>query len=481
MDKRFEDFFNNCKIVADEIVKLVEAEEFIPIFAHSDADGVAAGSIIGKAIYRLGGKFLLRIIDRVDENILREIREIASNVYLFAEIGSGYLDILQEHIPENLKIIVLDHHKPLNLNPKNILHLNPMLHGIDGASEVSGSSVCYFVAKNMDKNNVDLSCLAIVGALGDLQDKGKGRCLQSLNKLVVEDAEKAGLVKVETDLLFYGRETRPIHKAIATTMNPFIPGLSGEEDRCLSFLAGLGIPVKVDDRWRSLVDLSKEEKEKIFSQLTVYLASKGFTGDLIFQLIGCVYSFTLEDKWTPLRDAREYAALLNACVKMGKPGLAVSLCLGCRGEFLEEAQNLLNEYRKTIGGYISILMEEKERLIIEDENIYIVKCHNVVDEKMLSPIASILSSSFDFKPDKPVIALTKTRDGKVKISARTSQILVDKGLNLGLIMQKASEKVEGKGGGHSIAAGATIPEKCEKEFIRYVNLMVGEELRKVKS
>ncbi|MCX8175844.1 MAG: DHH family phosphoesterase [Candidatus Bathyarchaeota archaeon] len=481
MDKRFEDFFKDCKTVADEIVKLVKAEEFIPIFAHSDADGVAAGSIIGKAIHRLGGKFLLRIIDRIDEDVLREIKEIASNIYLFAEIGSGYLDILQKYIPENLKIIVLDHHKPLNFNPKNILHLNPMFYGIDGASEVSGSSVCYFIAKGMSEDNVDLSCLAIVGALGDLQDKGRNRCLQSLNKLVVEDAEKAGLVNVETDLLFYGRETRPIHKAIATTMNPFIPGLSGEEDRCLSFLTSLGVPVKVDDRWRSLVDLSKEEKEKIFSQLTVYLASKGFTGDSIFQLIGCVYSFTLEDKWTSLRDAREYAALLNACVKMGKPGLAVSLCLGCRGGFLEEAQNLLNEYRKTIGGYINVLIEKKDKLIIEDKNVYAVKCHNIVDEKMLSPITSILSSSFNFKPDKPIIALTKTRNGKVKISARASQILVDKGLNLGLIMQEVSEKVGGKGGGHNIAAGATIPEKSEEEFIKYVNRAVGKELEKTKS
>ncbi|MGP3667187.1 MAG: DHHA1 domain-containing protein [Candidatus Bathyarchaeota archaeon] len=481
MNKRFEDFFKDCKIIAEEIVKLVKAEEFIPIFAHSDADGVAAGSIIGKAIYKLGGKFLLRIIDRIDEEVLREIKEISSNIYFFAEIGSGYLDILQKNMPENLKIIVLDHHKPLNLNPKNVLHLNPMLYGIDGASEVSGSSVCYFVAKNMSENNIDLSCLAIVGALGDLQDKGRNRCLQSLNKLVVEDAEKAGLVNVETDLLFYGRETRPVHKAIATTMNPFIPGLSGEEDRCLSFLTGLGIPVKVDDRWRSLVDLSKEEKEKIFSQLTVYLTSKGFTEDSIFQLIGCVYSFTLEDKWTPLRDAREYAALLNACVKMGKPGLAVSLCLGCRDEFLDEAQNLLNEYRKTIGGYISVLMEKKDKLIVEDENVYVVKCHNVVDEKMLSPIASILSNSFNFKLDKPVIALTKTKDGKIKISARASQILVDKGLNLGLIMQEVSEKFDGKGGGHNIAAGATIPEKSEWEFIKHVNMTIGKVLERTKS
>jgi RecJ-like exonuclease len=61
-------------------------------------------------------------------------------------------------------------------------------------------------------------------------------------------------------IIFYGRETRPVHKAIAYTTSPFIPGLSGEEDECLGFLVNLGIRLKENDRWRSISDLSAEEK-----------------------------------------------------------------------------------------------------------------------------------------------------------------------------------------------------------------------------
>jgi RecJ-like exonuclease len=53
----------------------------------------------------------------------------------------------------------------------------------------------------------------------------------------------------------------------------------------------------------------------------------------------------------------------------------------------------------------------------------------------------------------------------VKISARASNSLLEKGLNLGAIMQKAAEKVEGRGGGHDVAAGALLPKGSEDLFL----------------
>lgn len=469
--KNIKDFFENCKAAAEEILENIKKQSFIPIFSHNDPDGVTAGSILAKAVHRAGGSFLLRVINRLDEKTLSEIKKIQSDFYVFAEIGSGYLDVLKE-LSEKSRILVIDHHRPLEMSYHNLIHVNPMLYGIDGAKEISGSGVCYFIAKNINEENTDQSCLAIVGALGDLQDRTKNRCLQGLNKQIVEEAKNKRFIEVTTDLLFYGRETKPIHKAIAATMNPFIPGLSGEEDKCLGFIINLGISIKEGDHWRSIADLTHEEKQKIFSELTIYLSKKGFSEESIFQLVGCVYTLLTEDKWTPLRDGREFASILNACLKMDKTGVAVALCLGNRGETLDEAQNLFNEYRKTIGHCISLLLEKRLQTIIELENMYLVRCHGIVNERMLSPIATILSSSGGLNQNKPIIALTKTEDGKIKVSARASQLLIDQGLNLGLIMQNASQEVMGKGGGHNIAAGATIPIEKEEEFVRIVNQMI---------
>ena len=474
MSQSIAGFYSDCEKAAQLIQECIKKEEFIPIFAHNDPDGVTAGTIIGKAVYRLGGKFLLRIIDRLDDNIVNQILQIKSKIYVFAEIGSGYLDSIKK-ISDG-QIIVMDHHKPMEISIPNLTHVNPMFYGVDGAKDVSGSTVCYNVAKKLSNKNSDLSHLAVVGALGDLQDKNKERCLQILNKSVVEDAEAQGTLQVSKDLLFFGRETRPIHQAIATTMNPFLPDLSGKEDNCLGFITRLGIPLKEKDRFRTLSDLTKEEKEKIFSQLTILLTTKISEPD-ISQLIGCVYTLLKENKGTPLRDGREFASLLNACDKMGKIGVAVSLCLGSRGKILSDAQTILNEYRKTIGKSMDLLYSTPKNIQALD-TIYTVDGRGILSEKMVSPIASILSNSSGLKPDKPIILFSDTDDGKLKVSARTNQNMVDRGINLNVIMQTIAEKFNGKGGGHNIAAGATIPKDKIEAFIEQVNKSVKDTLEK---
>ena len=74
--------------------------------------------------------------------------------------------------------------------------------------------MAYFVAKAVNAANVDLAPIALVGALGDMQDKYEQRSLRSLNEIMVNDGVAAGLLKVEKDLTFFGRETRPIHKML---------------------------------------------------------------------------------------------------------------------------------------------------------------------------------------------------------------------------------------------------------------------------
>ena len=68
-----------------------------------------------------------------------------------------------------------------SINP-NFVQVNPHLYGIDGATDVSGSGVAYFAAKAVNAANVDLAPIALVGALGDMQDKYEQRSLQQLKR-----------------------------------------------------------------------------------------------------------------------------------------------------------------------------------------------------------------------------------------------------------------------------------------------------------
>jgi single-stranded-DNA-specific exonuclease len=463
---------------ASEAAKLIHEHikkgDAIHLSSHIDADGISAGGIMGKALFRAGAKFRLRLERWMDEKVADRIAEENAALTIFSDMGSGYLDLLGEKL-SNRDVIILDHHQPVAEVPAGFVHVNPHAHGIDGTRDLSGAGVAYFAAKEMDKANIDLACLAVVGALGDLQDKNKERKLGGANETIVEDAVKSGYLKVETDLLFFGRETRPIHQALARTTNPFIPQISGEEDKSLAFLVNLGIKPKRNQKWRALRDLSSEEKKRLLSAIADHLVSKGLAGDTAFDLVGEVYTLTREEPWTPLRSAREFSVLLNATGRMDKAGLGAAICMGDRKKCLEEATAVIQEYRRTITKYLRWVTEKPGRLE-ELESIHVVRGDGFIDEKVLSPVCTILSTTLT-QLGKPIIAYaTISGEDQVKVSSRGSEPLIQRGLNLGEIMQVAAEKYSGRGGGHDVAAGAQIPIKDVEAFIKLVNELVKKQL-----
>ncbi len=475
-ENALEAFTTDASEAARLISECVEKEGFIHVVSHLDADGLAAAGVVGKALWRLGANFRVRIQQWVDEKIVADIVSDKPTLTILTDLGSGYLNVLNEHL-SNHQIVILDHHQPIGDAAPNIFQVNPHLRGVDGSKDVSGAGVAYFVARALDEGNRDLAATAVVGALGDLQDKYEQRALGGLNEKVVADAVAAGFLKVEKDLMFFGRETRPIHKALSYTTSPFLPGISGEEDKSLAFLVSLGIKPKDGDKWRALRDLSEEEKRQLCSALSDHLISKGYPSDVL-NLVGSVYTLEHEEPWTPLRDAREFSVLLNGTGRMEKAGLGVAICMGDRGAALEQAEAVLEEYRRTITKYLSWLMEEPGR-VDELESIYVVRGGDFINEKVIGTLSSILSTSLP-KPEKPIIAYAAVADEDVvKVSARTLDMLTSKGLDLGEIMRVASEKFEGKGGGHDIAAGAQVPTKDVDAFVKLVDELVKKRMEQI--
>jgi single-stranded-DNA-specific exonuclease len=473
-EKQTTDFLDSASQAAETILEIVKENGVIHVFSHLDADGLAAAGIIGRALFRLDARFRIRITQWIDDKIVEEILSEKPQLIVFTDLGSGYIDLLSEKLSD-FRIVILDHHQVSGEETANIVHVNPHLHEIDGARDISGSGVTYFAAKAMDKANIDSAPIAVVGALGDMQDKYDQRMLGGLNEKIVEDAKSTGLLTVEKDLIFFGRETRPIHRTLASTTNPFIPGISGEEDKSLAFLVSLDIKPKHGDKWRALRDLSEEEKKRLCSALADYLLSKGLHYE-VSNLIGHVYILSREEPWTPLRDAREFSVLLNGTGRMDKPSLGVAVCMGDRGSALEEANKVLREYRRTLGKYLGWVMEKPERME-ELQNIYVVHGEDFLEDKIVGAISSILSSSLP-NPEKPLIMYANVKEEEIgKFSARTVDMVTHKGVNLGEVMQVAAEKFLGKGGGHNIAAGAQVPIKNINPFIKLVDELVGKQLK----
>jgi RecJ-like exonuclease len=453
----------------------VKKDGFILVFSHLDADGVAAAGVMGKMLYRLDARFRIRVMQWVDDKIIGEVIADKPQLVILTDFGSGYLDLLNEKIP-NVKVVILDHHQITSkvANP-NFVQVNPHLFGIDGATDVSGSGVAYFAAKAVNAGNVDLAPIALVGALGDMQDKYEQRSMRSLNEIIVNDGVAAGMLKVEKDLIFFGRETRPIYKMLATTTNPFIPGLSGQETEALNFVANLGIPLKQGNKLRALCDLTEEERKRLCTALADYLLSRGLHME-VENLIGYVYILTKEEPNTALRDGREFAVVLNSAGRMDRPSLGIAICMGDRKAALEESNKILEEYRKNINKYLGWVSEKPERMR-ELQNIYVIYGENFINEKIIGTVSSIIVSSLA-NNEKPLLAFANIEAEKAaKFSGRTTEAALRKGVNLGDVMRLASEAHGGKGGGHNIAAGAQVPLDKVTDFLKTADELVGRQLK----
>jgi len=161
---------------------------------------------------------------------------------------------------------------------------------------------------------------------------------------------------------------------------------------------------------------------------------------------------------------------------MDRPSLGIAICMGDRKAALEEANKILEEYRKNINKYLSWVAEKPERMR-ELQNIYVIYGEDFINEKIIGTVSSIIVSSLA-NNEKPLIAFANVETENIaKFSARTTEASIRKGVNLGEVMRIASEANGGKGGGHNIAAGAQAPLDKIEAFIKTVDELVGKQLK----
>ncbi len=449
------------------IVKLVVDRKRVLVVTHIDADGLISGSLVFAALKRKGANVALRCIPELDPAALASLAGQNYDFYIFTDLASTMIKELDSALGG--RFLAIDHHQIAEDDRQHPSVVNAWAFGYDGGTEACSSSMAYFFAEAIDQTNVDLSYLAVVGAVADRQDGGSGRSLTGLNAAALERAQGAGLVAVSKDLLLTGRETRPVHEAVALTSTPYLKGLTGSKDAVLATLHQSGLTLKEGGVWRTPSSLTAEEKMKLTEVLASAAVSGGAGTEAMRELVGDVFTLQSEDPFTPLRDAREFATLLNSCGRMGKPGVGASICLGDRSASLKEAADTLHAYRGALGRALQGLADDPSKTVVQG-SLVVVRGEGVVDEKLLGPVISILSGS-PGNMDKVIVGLSLSGDSELKVSSRAGDSYGG-GANLALVMREAAEAAGGVGGGHSMAAGAKIPLGAADAFLR----SVGEKL-----
>jgi len=415
----------------------INEHNFVRLISHNDADGLSAAGVMCNALHRQQILFHTTIVSQFDKSTVDLIEKTSQEAVILCDMGSG-----QAELTSRIKnAIVIDHHKPTGELEQ--VHFNPHLVGIDGSSELCASCGAYMVARQMG-DNTDLAGIALAGAIGDKQ------AMKGLNKFILDEGIENKSVTVKKGLRV-GDGT--VSELLEYNTDPYLD-ITGNKEKIKAFVEALGIKGKIKD-------LSEEDLIRLSSALALKLAKQGSIA-AIESLIGDTY--TLNNEVVP--NIYDLVNILNACGKIDKPGLGISVCMR-DASVADEALALAREHQVTLIG----ILKAAESKIQSKLNIrYLI----LDDAKGTGIIAGTMTRYL--YSDKPLITLNEVED-KIKISARGTRKLVEKGLDLASAMREASGDVGGMGGGHDIASGATIPKGTAMMFIDKVDSIIGKQLK----
>jgi len=462
----------------------LSAASHVTVAAHIDADGISAGAVASTCLERQGISHGVRFLKKLDDGAISELKDAESNIIWYVDLGSGSVSKL-----EGRKSVVTDHHVPDTCGRtsgrtgqwkltdfSDVFHVNPQLFGVSGANELSGAGTTFLVAVAMNPRNADLAYLGVLGSVGDLQDQ-RTRRLEGLNRSVLEAAVQTGRIEAYEDIRLFGRETRPVYKMLEYASDPFIPGVTGSQEGAIGLLLESGVEPKMGDVWRSWSMLSSEEKSAVIEALRDRLESRRGKGDSAARLTGEVYTLPMEPQGSALRDSKEFATLLNACGRHAKAEVGLAICAGDRGERLSEAMTLLRDHRSALSQALGLA---KDLGITRLRNIQYFDAGDDIEDTIVGTVAGMLLGEPGADRSAPMVALADSTEAcdepTSKASARGTQKLVSMGMDLSQAIRGAAESVGGVGGGHNIAAGATIPSSKKQEFLEELDSIVGSQL-----
>ena len=455
---------------AEHAAKKIRSAKDVLIVAHIDADGITSAAIASKTCERLGKDFEVLFANKMDSDTIHTINTTDRDTVWVVDLGSGYLSDYSRD-----RIVVSDHHVP---DPKwrrgqvtldsfhDIEHVNCHTYGMDGSTEACGATTTYLISRAIDASNRDLAYLGVIGACGDLQDRNESGMI-GVNRVVLEDAMENGDVVTERDLRLFGRASRPLIQFIQYSNDPNLSGLTDDPHGCHKFYEELGIPLTKDGVNRKWLDLSQDERKKVREALKTHIRP---CDEWI--LIGETYTLPGFPLTGGLRDAKEFATSLNSCGRYDDAPTGVKICFGEQSAMADAERNRA-EHRKNISSALQYV--KQNNLIQKRRFIQYFDAGDAIKDTVVGIVAGMILSTEGFDRMMPIIAFAKADDG-VKVSARADRSLGERGLNLSIIMNKAAELVGGFGGGHNVAAGATIPEGQEDQFLDIVEDMVASQL-----
>jgi len=436
----------------------IPQKEAIKVIGHLDADGICSSAIMIHALIQLNRKYSLTTLPTITEDALINLQNENENYFVFVDLGSGSIDLIGTLLV-NKRIFILDHHMlQSEKSYEHIIQINPHIYHIDGSQEISGAGVAFLFTQELTNGkNSSMSRIAVVGAIGDVQEHDG---FKKLNNDILNIAINNNLIEVKRGLKFFGVQTKPIHKILQYSSDVLIPDVSGSESGAINFLRQLGIDPQLRNGWKKIADLTAEEKKRLIAGIIMKRQSEENPGDIFSN----TYLLVDEIDDSPFRDAKEFSTLLNSCGRLSKTSIGIGACLN-DARMKEMAIQNLTSYRKEIVNALNWYKDNADSdKIIKGKNYLIINAEEEIMATMIGTFSSILSKSNEIEKDIFIISLARNEDNTTKISIRISGN--NQTVNLKDLATTIIEKIQhGVAGGHSFAAGAVIDTEYEERFI----------------
>lgn len=431
-------------------------EGWMRVVSHYDPDGLTSAAIAARALMRRGTPFQITIAKGLDGEVLQNLLAEKNGVVLICDMGSGQMELVRE-LATVSKVVICDHHLSSGEPGQTshpVVHINPHRWGIDGTSNGSGATATFILAVAMDSCNWDLSQLALTGVVADRQHTGG---LKGINSALAARATEMGFIENRRELCLIGTAGRTLKEFLATSIEPYFPGLAGRPPEAGKWLEELGLPPSAH-----YGALDEPQRSTLLSGLLLRLLKSGVRPEIAEEIVADRLYLRGPDIC-----ADDLSGLLNACGRLDEEATGVALCLGDPAA-RATAEQMREAYHAELRACLVKLEKEGARKLAAIQVIEHPRAS-------LGGVIAGLGLWYILDPERPVFAMSKLK-GKTKVSTRATRYLTKKGINLAEACRAAAQSVGGQGGGHPVAAGATVPEGKEEEFLAEADRVVGQQL-----
>lgn len=413
-----------------EFLYKIDTRKKVLLISHNDADGITSGYIMYSILKKLGHdvdwKAMTYLTERGVQKYLNTDRPV-----IFIDMGAAYGEYVKKY--KKSPVAVIDHHPVRGSISSVDAYWVPVSEGetTETIKYATASTLAQAIAVELGLDDKYTAWMAILGSTGDMADLQGYFDEDSLIYELIKKAIDDGYVREEVGLRIPGKFAFDAYELIDFSV---LPPTVGEYEHLKGKKPG---------------ELTRDDLEPVYGKYTDMVWNKR-------------YIFNFPDP--EFMENHDAAMALTNARKIPTDIVPEIKNLGLHPGVFSGAQERLREK------YFKLRSALDE---IKRKNLYFITEKLIIaynpDPKNVSngTLANYIANKTVFgHPERPVIVYSKDpNNGKYIASARI-HLEYQGTVDLGALMEEAVGGINGAtGGGHPVAAGATIPETHIDDFI----------------